>query len=72
MNRRSSPTWPPPSPALKAQPGGTIGIQGSPTLVRYLLSADLIDRLTRARSTRSFAGRGNVSSRRQQAEAAGA
>ena len=31
---------------LKAQPGGTIGIQGSPTLVRYLLSADLLDELT--------------------------
>ncbi len=31
---------------LKAQPGGVIGIQGSPTLVRYLLSADLLDELT--------------------------
>jgi dihydrofolate reductase len=31
---------------LKARPGGTIGIQGSPTLVRSLLSADLVDELT--------------------------
>lgn len=33
---------------LKAQPGGNIGIQGSPTLVRYLLAAGLLDELTLA------------------------
>ena len=31
---------------LKAEPGGTIGVQGSPTLVRSLLAADLLDELT--------------------------
>lgn len=31
---------------LKAGSGGTIGIQGSPTLVRNLVAADLIDELT--------------------------
>jgi dihydrofolate reductase len=31
---------------LKAQPGRNIGIQGSPTLVRYLLSKGLVDELT--------------------------
>ncbi len=31
---------------LKAQSGGNIGIQGSPTLVRYLLSVGLLDELT--------------------------
>jgi dihydrofolate reductase len=33
---------------LKAEPGGTIGVQGSPTLVRALLEADLLDELTLA------------------------
>lgn len=32
--------------ALKSQPGGDIGVQGSPTLVRFLLSAGLLDELT--------------------------
>ncbi len=31
---------------LKAEPGGTIGVQGSPGLVRSLLAAELIDELT--------------------------
>lgn len=31
---------------LKAAPGGAIGIQGSPTLVRSLVSAGLVDELT--------------------------
>ena len=31
---------------LKAAPGGTISVQGSPTLVRWLLAADLLDELT--------------------------
>jgi dihydrofolate reductase len=31
---------------LKAEPGANIGVQGSPTLVRYLLYADLLDELT--------------------------
>ena len=31
---------------LKAEPGGTISVQGSPTLVRWLLSAGLLDELT--------------------------
>ena len=31
---------------LKAEPGKTIGVQGSPTLVRSLLSAGLLDELT--------------------------
>jgi dihydrofolate reductase len=31
---------------LKARPGGDIGIQGSPTLVRSLVSAGLVDELT--------------------------
>lgn len=31
---------------LKAEPGGTIAVQGSPTLVRSLLAADLLDELT--------------------------
>jgi dihydrofolate reductase len=31
---------------LKARPGGTIGIQGSPTLVRSLVQAGLVDELT--------------------------
>lgn len=32
--------------ALKDRPGGVIGVQGSPTLVRYLLAHDLLDELT--------------------------
>jgi dihydrofolate reductase len=32
--------------ALKAQPGGNIGVQGSPTLIRFLLAAGLLDELT--------------------------
>lgn len=32
--------------ALKAGPGGNIGVQGSPTLVRWLLAAGLMDELT--------------------------
>lgn len=43
---------------LKEQPGGTIGIQGSPTLVRYLVAADLVDELTLAVHP-VIAGRGN-------------
>ena len=31
---------------LKARPGGVIAVQGSPTLVRYLLANDLLDELT--------------------------
>ena len=31
---------------LKAEPGGTISVQGSPTLIRYLLSVGLLDELT--------------------------
>lgn len=31
---------------LKAEPGKTIGVQGSPTLVRSLLAEDLLDELT--------------------------
>ncbi|MBP6786338.1 MAG: dihydrofolate reductase family protein [Candidatus Promineofilum sp.] len=31
---------------LKGEPGGDIAVQGSPTLVRYLLSAGLLDELT--------------------------
>lgn len=30
---------------LKGQPGGTIGVQGSPTLVRSLVQSDLLDEL---------------------------
>lgn len=33
---------------LKAEPGGNIGVQGSPTLVRFLLSEGLLDELTLA------------------------
>ncbi len=32
--------------ALKQQPGKNIGVQGSPTLVRWLLEAELLDELT--------------------------